>query len=246
MATPWLEAQNGPNLAPAANWATRRHAAAVSFAPVLVRRVRASLALGALCIGGCGGPSEGATKNRTFYDWTVATGDQGSKEFEERYPPLDLSARPPNPEFVGVTVLRRGIHLSKPKNWLLRDADNQPGQAYVGYISPNAYSFAIYERPESVSDPWREMLKRYEEDVESVGAKIVGKRVPVATGIGQGRAYTVERNVEAAKRPFVSRSREYLVRGESRVVVVQIVYEGEDPSQLSTELLRVIDTLEVL
>ena len=199
-----------------------------------------------LVLGACGGPSEGATKNRVFYDWTVATGEAGSKEFEEHYPPLDLAAQDPNPEYVGVTVLRRGIHLSKPKNWLLRDASNQPGQAYVGYISPNAYSFAIYERPESPADPWRDMLKRYEDDAQSVGAKIVGKRVPIATGIGQGRAFSVERSVEAAKRPLVSRSREYLVRGEGRVVVVQIVYEGEDLSQVNPELLRVVDTLEVL
>ena len=199
-----------------------------------------------LLLSACGGPSEGATKNRVFYDWAVATGEAGSKEFEERYPPLDLAPQEPQPEYVGVTVLRRGIHLSKPKNWLLRDASNQPGQAYVGYVSPNAYSFAVYERPESASEPWRELLDRYEADAESVGAKIVGKRVPVATGIGQGRAFSVERSVEAAKRPLVSRSREYLVRGRSRVVVVQIVYEGDDLSQVNPELLRVIDTLEVL
>ncbi len=199
-----------------------------------------------LALGACGGPSEGATKNRVFYDWTVATGEAGSKEFEEHYPPLDLAAQDPSPEYVGVTVLRRGIHLSKPKNWLLRDASNQPGQAYVGYISPNAYSFAIYERPESPADPWRDMLKRYEDDAQSVGAKIVGKRVPIAVGIGQGRAFSVQRSVEAAKRPLVSRSREYLVRGEGRVVVVQIVYEGDDLAQVNPELLRVVDTLEVL
>jgi hypothetical protein len=198
------------------------------------------------CLWGCGGPSEGATKNRTFYDWAVATNASGAKEFEERYPPLDFGAQAPSPEYVGVTVLRRGIHLSKPKNWILRDASNQPGQAYVGYISPNAYSFAIYERPESPSDPWRDMLKRYEDDTQSLGAKMTGKRVPVATGVGEGRAYSVQRNVEAAKRPLVSHSREYLVRGKSRVVVVQVVYEGDELAQVDPELLRVIDTLEVL
>jgi hypothetical protein len=197
-------------------------------------------------LAGCGGPSEGATKNRVFYDWTVATGDAGAKEFEEHYPPLDLAPQEPNPEYIGVTVLRRGIHLSKPKNWLLRDASNQPGQAYVGYISPNAYSFAIYERPEYATDPWRDMLKRFEDDTQALGAKITGKRVPIAVGIGQGRAYSVERSVEAAKRPLISHSREYVVRGESRVVVVQVVYEGDDLSQVNPELLRVIDTLEVL
>ena len=165
--------------------------------------MRAGLALGALCVSGCGGPSEGATKNRTFYDWTVATGDQGSKEFEERYPPLDLAPQAPNPEYVGVTVLRRGIHLSKPKNWLLRDASNQPGQAYVGYISPNAYSFAIYERPEYAGDAWRDMLKRYEDDAQSTGAKVTGKRVPVALRYRSRAALTAS---SAAWKPPKSRS----------------------------------------
>ncbi|HEY6081445.1 MAG TPA: hypothetical protein VIW29_21670 [Polyangiaceae bacterium] len=209
------------------------------------RWVSSWLVLGAVAFGGCGGPADVAAKNRTFYDWAVATGE-GSKDFEERYPPLDFAAQAEAPEYVGVTVLRRGIHLSKPKNWLLRDASNQEGQAYVGYVSPNAYSFAIYERPEYVGDPWRDMLQRYEEDAQALGAKVTGKRVPVAVGIGQGRAYSVERSVEAAKKPLTSRAREYLVRGNSRVVVVQVVYEGDDISQVSPELLRVIDTLEVL
>jgi hypothetical protein len=213
---------------------------------VLDRWVTSSVVLGALALGGCGGPSEVASKNRTFYDWTVATGEQGSKAFEERYPPLDLAQQGESPEYVGVTVLRRGIHLSKPKNWLLRDASNQEGQAYIGYVSPNAYSFAVYERPEYVLDPWRDMLQRYEDDAQALGAKVTGKRVPVAVGIGQGRAYTVERSVEAAKKPLTSHAREYLVRGNSRVVVVQVVYEGDDISQVNPELLRVIDTLEVL
>jgi hypothetical protein len=195
-------------------------------------------------LAACSGPSELATKDRTFYDWATAMG--GAQDFEELYPPLDLAAQPPNPQYIGVTVLRRGIHLSKPKNWLLRDADSMPGQAYVGYVSPNAYSFAIYERPESVSEPWHELLKRFEKDVTDSGAKISGKRVPVALGIGHGRGYSIERSVEAAKKPFVSRSREYLVRGSSRVVVVQIVHEGDSPAELSQELLRVVDTLEVL
>jgi hypothetical protein len=201
----------------------------------------------ALALAGCGGgPSAIATSNRTFYDWAVPTESAGKLEFEEHYPPLDLSAAQPFPEYVGVTVLRHGIHLSKPKDWILRDASNQPGQAYVGYISPNAYSFAVYERPEAPSTPWLDMMKRFEDDTQSLGAKIFGKRVPIATGIGQGRAYDVTRNVEAAKSPLVSRSREYLVRGATRVVLVQIVYEGDDLTLVNPELLRVVDTLEVL
>lgn len=201
----------------------------------------------ALALVACGGgPASIATQNRTFYDWTVPTESAGRQDFEQHYPPLDHGATDPFPEYLGVTVLRRGIHLSRPKNWILRDAGNQPGQAYVGYISPNAYSFAIYERPEPPSVPWLDIMKRYEDDTQSLGAKIAGKRVPVATGIGQGRAYDVSRDVEAAKSPLVSRSREYLVRGQTRVVLVQIVYEGDDLTLVNRELLRVVDTLEVL
>jgi hypothetical protein len=89
-------------------------------------------------------------------------------------------------------------------------------------------------------------MKRFAYDTQSLGAKIVGRRVPVAPGLGQGRAYDVTRNVDAAKAPLVSRSREYLVRGATRVVLVQIVYEGDDLSLVNPELLRAVDTLEVL
>jgi hypothetical protein len=89
-------------------------------------------------------------------------------------------------------------------------------------------------------------MTRYEADTSATGAKIAGKRVPIATGVGQARAYTVEREVEAAKRPLLSRSREYLVRGETRIVLIQIVHSPENLAEVDDELLRVIDTLEVL
>jgi hypothetical protein len=195
---------------------------------------------------GCSGAQDTATQNRTFYDWTVATGATGAADFEQRYPPLDLAGAPPLPEYIGVTVLRGGIHLSRPRNWMLRDGTNQPGQAFVQYISPNAYSFAVYERPEAPTELWRDVMQRFEDDTSSVGAKVVGGRVPMATFEGQGRAYTVERQVEAAKRPLASRSREYLIRGRTRIVLVQIVHEGEDLSAIDEELGRVVRTLQVL
>jgi hypothetical protein len=194
----------------------------------------------------CGGPSPTATKNRTFYDWAVATGDGAQDAFEQPYPPLDLAEQAPNPAYVGVTVLRGGVRLSKPSNWRMRDAANVPGQSYLSYISPNAYSFALYERPDSPLEPWREIIAHYEADTKAAGARISGKRVPMATGVGQARVYTVERDVEAAKRPLVSRSREYLVRGETRIVLIQIVHSSENLSEVDDELLRVVDTLEVL
>lgn len=200
---------------------------------------------GTLLVAGCSGAGESADKNRVFYDWAVATGE-GSTDFEQLYPPLDLIPDPPLPQYMGVTVLRGGVHLSRPKDWMMRDADNSPGQAHVQYISPNAYSFALYERPDSPSDPWRDILLRYEDDVQSLGAKVVGKRVPLAVFRGQGRAYTIQRTVEAPKRPLISGAREILLRSENRVILVQIVFEGENLEPVDAELLRVINTLEVL
>jgi hypothetical protein len=129
---------------------------------------------------------------------------------------------------------------------MVREASNEPGRSFIQYTSPKAYSFGIYERPESSRESWRDVLNRYEDDVASVGAKVVGRRVPVATSIGQGRAYTIERSVEAAKRPFTSHSREIVLRGDHRVVIVQVVYQGENLSAVDDELLRVVGTLEVL
>jgi hypothetical protein len=195
---------------------------------------------------GCGGAPDTAARNRTFYDWSTAGPGTTAGQFEQRYPPLDLAEKQPNPEYLGVLVVRGGIRLSRPKDWMIREASNEPARSYIQYTSPRAYSFGIYERPDSPADLWRDILTRYEDDVASVGAKAVGKRVPVATWRGQGRAYSVERKVEAAKRPLISRSREVVLRGEHRVVIVQIVHDGEDLSAIDAELARVIGTLEVL
>lgn len=200
--------------------------------------------LGAVLALACSSAPEQAQKNRTFYDWATAQGTGG--DFEEPYPPLDLAATPPAVRYRGVTVVRRGVHLSRPVNWMMRDGDNTPGQAFVQYISPNAYTFSIYERPESPSELWRDVMRRFEDDTKSLGAQITGSRIPMAVSIGQGRAYTIQRQVEAAKSPVNSLSREYLVRGATRIVLVQIVHEGEDLYAIDRELMRVIGTLEVL
>lgn len=193
---------------------------------------------------GCSGSQDKAAQNRTFYDWSSPTA--GAGDFEQPYPPLDWAAPAPLPEYIGVTVLHQAVHFSRPRNWVLRDGNNQPGQSFIQYISPNAYSFAIYERVDPRSDDWREILQRYEDDTSSVGAKVAGGRVPMATFEGQGRAYSVEREVEAAKKPLASRSREYVVRGRNRVVLVQIVHEGDDLSGIDQELMRAVQTLQVL
>ena len=200
-----------------------------------------------LSVLSCGAGSPAAAKNRTFYDWAVATsGGEGAQAFEQRYPRLDLSGSERIPEYLGYTVLLGGVHLSRPKTWMLRDGNNSPGQAFVRYVSPSAYSFALYERPESPSELWRDVMKRFEDDTRAAGAKILGKRIPTSSALGQGRAYTIERSVQAPKRPLMSRSREVLLRGEHRIILAQIVYEGDDLDSVDAELLRVMATLEIL
>lgn len=199
-----------------------------------------------LAVSACGGAGEPPVR-RTVFDPTAANvapvdvTSNAVSDLETAYPPLDRAETPGGVPWVGVTVVRGGVRLSRPTRWTIRDAGVDPGHAYIQYVSPNAYSFAIYERSDAPTDLWRDVEQRYEDDVAAAGAKVVGKRVPVATATNQGRAYTIER-----KTPLASRSREFLVRSDHRVVLVQIVSQDEDLSRLSAEILEVMSHLEVL
>jgi hypothetical protein len=192
-------------------------------------------------------PDPRAFDDRTFYEYNDGSpsGSADSSSFEEDYPPLDLAGHAPV-DFHGVTLLRHAVHLSRPTNWVLLAANNRPERRFIRYVSPNAYVFAIYELVDSPNDTWRDIMERYEQQAKSDGAEILGSRVPMATWNAQGRAYVVKRRVKAAKGPFVSISREFLARSEHRIVLVQVVHEGDDLGPLSDELLRVVQTLEVL
>ena len=205
-----------------------------------------ALTAGALVIAtGCGAhtPDPIAFQNRVFYNYDDPGADLSA--FEQRYPPLDLAEQTPNPEYMGVSVIGANIHLSRPKNWVVRTASNQPQERYIEYVSPNEYVFSIYERVDSPEDVWREVMARYEDQVKGDGAELLGQRVPVSTWNAQGRAYVVRRQVKAAKSPFISVSREYLARSDHRIVLVQIVHQTATLKPVSDELLRVIQTLEI-
>ena len=213
-----------------------------------MRRVGASLfllGLLGLLVSGCAhAPDPIAFENRVFYHYSDADADPSA--FEKRYPPLDLEEKTPNPEYIGVAVLGSTIRLSRPRNWVLRTASNQHAERFVEYISPNQYVFAIYERVDSPLDLWRDVMGRYEETTKASGADFLGSRVPVATWNAQGRGYLVQRFVPGAKAPFRNMSREYLLRSENRVVLMQIVYPTESIAPLNDELMRAVQTLEVL
>ena len=205
----------------------------------------AALSAASLSVACGGGPAPVAFENRTFYNYGFGAGGADVSAFEKPYPPLDLAEKAPNPQYIGVSIIGEHVHISRPRNWIIRSAGNQIGARYIEYVSPNEYIFAVYERQDDPSDLWRDILGRYEEDVKKVGAELVGERVPVATWNAQGRAYVVRRPVAAAKQPFISMSRELLLRSEARVVLVQIVHQGSSLEPVSDELYRTVQTLQV-
>lgn len=204
------------------------------------------LVAGGASLAACsGGPPPAAFENRTFYQYDdlIATGGNAS---ERPYPPLDQKARPGLPEYIGVSILGGSVHLSRPINWKIRRLSTTPERRFIEYVSPNEYIFAIYERTDSAIDPWREVLQRYEEDTKTSGAELVGARVPVATWNAQGREYLVRRKIKGQKGPYTNLSREVLLRSDHRVDLVEIVHQGETLAGVSDEMLRVMETLELL
>ena len=207
---------------------------------------RVSLAFAAIVpmlAAGCGGGiSSVAEKNKTFYAYDTASKDLIDL-FERPYPPLDHRADPPKPEYRGVSVLNGRVHVSRPTEWVLRKASNEPGRRYVQYVSPKEYVFAVYEWPDHADAPWREVIARYEGAAKASHAELLERRVPMATWNAQARAYVVRRRVPASKQAYVNTSLELLARNDRRIVLVQIVHQGESVGELTGELLRVVDTL---
>ena len=220
-------------------------------------RVRLIAVAGVITAAACGG-GESAADHRTVFDPKGAPAAElpaaqaPTADVERPYPPLDLEQTPGGPRWVGVSILRDGVRFSRPGHWSIRDASSDPGHAYVLYVSPRAYSFAIYERSDGPGDRWGDVQARYEADVTAVGGKLLGQRIPVATDTNQGRAYTVERRADGAPQTdagppaLLSHSREILVRSAHRIVLVQIVSQDDGLSRISEEISGVLRHLEVL
>jgi hypothetical protein len=206
----------------------------------------ASLPILAAASAGCaGGPDPIAFQNHTFYAY-MFNGNIDSSAFEKPWKPWDFPEQKPNPPYMGVAILDGKVHISRPTNWVIRDANNAAGSRYIEYVSPNSYVFAIYERPDLNDDLWRDIMNRYEKDTKDAGANFLGSRIPMATYNTQGREFIVQRGVAAAKSPFVATSREYLLRGDHRIVLVQVIHQGATLKPISDELYRVITSIEVL
>jgi hypothetical protein len=193
---------------------------------------------------GCGGGGPAASPPRTVFDPAGQSGNAvavGWVDVERAYPPLDLATSPAKERMTGVSILNDSVRFSRPARWMIREASNDPGHTFVRYVSPRAYSFAVYQLSDDPSDSWQDIQQRYEVDAAAAGAKVLGQHIAVATATNQGRAYTIERKVEAAR----SRSREILVRGDHLVVLVQVVTQEDSLARIGDELLEVFKHLEV-
>jgi len=207
--------------------------------------VRSGWFLPLVLLAGCGGSKP--AKPQTVFDPSAAaeTDSADPNAVERLYKPFDLPYREGHERWIGVTVLRGGVRFSRPVHWSIREAGDDTGRPFIRYVSPRAYSFALYERDDGPGAPWDSIQDHYETDVTAVGAKFLGQRVPTATAVNQGRAYTIERKAEG-KKPAVSRSREILLRGVHHIVLLQVVAEGDGLTAINGELLEILQHLEVL
>jgi hypothetical protein len=137
------------------------------------------------------------------------------------------------------------VRLSRPATWRVRRASTTPERRFIEYVSPSAYLFSVYEKTDSASDSWSDLLGRYESAARDRGAEVVGDRIPVATWNAQGREYLLRRSVHGQRAPYEQQSSEVVLRGGRRVELVQIVHQGDSLAPIRRELLWVMESLRV-
>jgi hypothetical protein len=200
--------------------------------------------LAGLAAGCASGPPSLALENKTFYQYDDQAGGSPLDRVERPYPALDWQGTAG--AYVGVSILGGAARLSRPRSWHIRRASLIAEHRFIEYVSPHAYLVAIYERTDSPEESWLDILSRYEGDAKRQGIELLGQRIPIATHTTQGREYLVRRTVHGQRAAFVNTSREILLRSAKRVALVQFVDDGGDAHDLiATELLRVLDTLEI-
>jgi hypothetical protein len=193
----------------------------------------------------CGGNIVTPKDNRVFYhEDTDGIGEAFAQKYERPYQPLDQSGAPLN--YRGVAVLDGAVRLSRPDDWAIRNASLDPEKRYIEYVSPRQFIFSIYERIESPREPWHVLMGRYQSETTQQGGLFLGPAVPTAVWNAQARAYDVKRLVPAPKSAFKNNSREYLVHGRNRILLIQVVHPNDSLEPLASELMRVVQTLQVL
>lgn len=200
-----------------------------------------ALSFGAALVG-CGGSPTAPARDDVFYLHGGGVIDR-NESWEIYFPPLNAEPTQRLPKFVGVGILRGDVRLSRPIDWSIRAADYTPQQRFISYQSPRQFIFSIYERLDPTEDTWPDVLKRYEQEVDDQGSDLLSARLPVATANAQGREYVVKTRVPA-KPDYQSYSHEVLIRGDHRILLVQIVH-GDDIEASADEMAAALKSLIV-
>lgn len=210
------------------------------------RRSTATLAvvaaLGAVAAG-CGGSPTAPAQDQVFYLHGGGVIDR-NYSWETYFKPLDIPASERVPRIVGVGVLNGDVRLGRPIDWYVRSADLTPQHRYISYQSPRQFIFSVYERIDSTQDTWTDVQRRYEADVASQGSQILAGRMPVATANTQGRGYLLKTKVPA-KPEYQNNSREVLIRGEHRLMLVQVVHTSDNVESIEDEITAVLRSITV-
>ncbi len=222
-----------------------------AFGRLLAGRIAAGLLAGLLSAGALacgGGPAPSAFENRVFYPGEdQAASSSGSGNIERPYPPLDRNAQGALPAYTGVTILGGTVRLSRPAGWKVRRASLTPGRRYVEYVSPNEYLFdSTSSRPCRRATCGATSSTRTKKTSKPKGARCFGERIPVATWNAQGREFIVKRTVKGQRAPYSHLSSEIMLRGDNRIELVEIVHQGESIAPVGAELLRVMETMQLL
>jgi hypothetical protein len=196
----------------------------------------------AAALVGCGGSPTAPARDDVFYLHGGGVIDR-NESWELYFPPLNAEATQRVPKLVGVGILRGDVRLSRPMDWSIRAADYTPQQRFISYQSPRQFIFSIYERIDPTEDTWPDVLKRYEQNVDDQGSDILSARLPIATANTQGREYVVKTRVPA-KPDYQSYSHEVLIRGDHRILLVQIVH-GDDIEASADEMAAALKSLIV-
>jgi hypothetical protein len=193
---------------------------------------------------GCASSSQQGMDNHVFFQTDAVQNVGVAQTTEWAYSPLDAPSVPPLAAYDGVSVFDGMVHLSRPRTWIVRSAGGPKGRRFVEYDAPHAYLFTLYEMSDSLGD-WNDALNEYETEATKAGGEFLSKRVPMAIANGQGFAYVVRRTVTGAKGPLINYCHEYVLRGDHRIVLAQIVHHAEFVGAPGPELRRVIETMEV-
>ncbi|MFO0554555.1 MAG: hypothetical protein U0271_39630 [Polyangiaceae bacterium] len=177
-------------------------------------------------VSGCGGAEQAPKDDEAFYIHGGGVIDK-NRGYEVYFPKLDHEKTVTLPRYVGVGVLDGAVRFARPIDWSMRDADYTAEKRFISYQSPRQFIFTILERLDPPGDSWSDVEKRYEVETRELGGRILASRQPIGTANGQGRSYLLKTQIKAKPAPFDAYATEILLRSQHRVLLVQVVHQGE-------------------